>query len=506
MGPTQRIIVNTLAQYARLLFCVVLSLYATRIVLKALGQRDYGIYSLVGGVIVMLAFITQAMVITTQRHLSFARGRGDAAQVRAVFSNCLLLHIAIGGVLTVVLLALEEAVLGHMLVIDQERLLATRWIYRFVSLSLLVTFVTAPYKALFIARENIVFISIVDVADGVLKLLIALWLVYTTSDRLACYGLLMMLVSFFNYLVLALYGKVHYGECVLTPQREDLDKNQLREIMGFAGWTIYSMGCVMGRTQGVAVVLNRCFGTLLNTSYGIALQVFSSVQRVSQAVLNAVSPQLISSEGANEREKMLSLAAFTSKYSLLLLALVVIPVVFEMEGILAFWLGEVPAHATTMCCFISLAALSDQMTVGLNTANQAMGRIRNFSLCVNTTKLMTVPAAWVCVKLTGEADAVMWCYLFIEIVCALLRLPLLKRSAGLQVGRFLNFAVAPAIFPIGIMAAVSWVLTTYVNMPLRFLLTFFLAAGAGCMTIWATGLDEREKAMVKKLTRRQRCR
>lgn len=505
MRPTQRIVVNTLAQYVRLLFCVVLSLYATRLVLQALGSEDYGIYSLVGGVIVMLAFITQAMVITTQRHLSFARGQGDVEHVRRIFSNCLFLHIGIGVATTFFLLCLESLVMNHILIIGYERIGVAKWVYRFMVLSLLTTFTTAPYKALFIARENIVFISIVDVVDGVLKLLIALVILHVNQDRLVWYGLLMMFISFFNYAVLAVYGKFRFRECVILPKVKDIDRGKMKDILGFAGWTIYSMGCVMGRTQGIAVVLNRFFGTIVNTSYGIALQVFSSVQRVSQAVMNAVSPQLIRSEGANERERMLRLAAYTSKYSFLLLSLVVIPIVSEMPGILKFWLGEVPAHATTMCCFILVATLSDQATIGLNTANQAMGRIRNFTLCVNTTKLMTIPIAWLCVKYTGLVEVTMWCYLIVEMLCAAMRLPLLEKSAGLDIGRFLGFVIRPAFLPVCSMIIASWIMVTYVQIPLRFILTFFLSAGVGCATIWLGGFNESEKTLVKKLISRKQC-
>lgn len=509
MDSARRIVVNTLAQYVRLLFCVVLTLWSTRLVLQALGQRDYGIYSLVGGVVVMLAFITQAMVITTQRHLSFARGREGGAScrggVRRVFSNCLLLHLLIGVPLTLLLLGLESAVMNHLLSIDAERIGVACRVYRYMAFSLLVTFITAPYRALFIARENIVFLSVVDVVDSVLKVAIAIGLFHIGADRLGWYAFMVMLVSFFNYAVLAVWGRLRFAECVLWPRRGDVDGHLLRDILGFALWTIYSMGCVLGRTQGIAVVLNRCFGTLLNTAYGIALQVFSSVQRVSQAVINAVSPQLIGSEGGGDRERMLSLAAATSKYSVLLLSLVVVPVVFEMRGILAFWLGDVPEHAPMMCCFVLLAALADQTTTGLNTANQATGRIRTFSLCVNTTKLMTVPLSWVAVRCGGSVEAVMWCYLGMEIVCAALRLPLLRRSAGLHVGRFLGQVLRPAALPVAAMAVVSWAMIAYVDLPLRFLLTFAIAVCVGCAAIWVSGLEAREKEWVRKLLKRERC-
>ena len=78
MESSKRIFVNTLAQYTRSLINIGLSLYTVRLILKALGQSDYGIYMLVAGVVSMLGFITNAMVITTQRHLSYYYGLGDS--------------------------------------------------------------------------------------------------------------------------------------------------------------------------------------------------------------------------------------------------------------------------------------------------------------------------------------------------------------------------------------------------------------------------------------------
>ena len=68
MNSNTRLIVNTLAQHIRSLVNIVLSLYSTRLVLQALGQSDFGIFSLVGSVVTMMGFITNAMVVATQRH------------------------------------------------------------------------------------------------------------------------------------------------------------------------------------------------------------------------------------------------------------------------------------------------------------------------------------------------------------------------------------------------------------------------------------------------------
>lgn len=77
MKPITRLLVNTLSQYARTILNVLLSLYSTRLVLESLGSGDYGIYTLVAGVVSMLYFITNALSSTTQRYLSFNQNRSE---------------------------------------------------------------------------------------------------------------------------------------------------------------------------------------------------------------------------------------------------------------------------------------------------------------------------------------------------------------------------------------------------------------------------------------------
>lgn len=94
MEPVKRIIVNTVAQYAKSLINICLSLYSTRLILEALSISDYGVYSVVGGVVAMLGFMTNALIITTQRYISYHHN--DSAHVSKLFSNSLFLHFLIG--------------------------------------------------------------------------------------------------------------------------------------------------------------------------------------------------------------------------------------------------------------------------------------------------------------------------------------------------------------------------------------------------------------------------
>lgn len=64
----------------RTVLLMFISLYTSRIVLSELGASDFGIYNIVGGVVVLFVFINNA--IPTQRFLTFELGRKDLIQLK----------------------------------------------------------------------------------------------------------------------------------------------------------------------------------------------------------------------------------------------------------------------------------------------------------------------------------------------------------------------------------------------------------------------------------------
>ena len=495
MTNSQRIIVNTIAQYTRSVLNVCLSLFSTRLILSALGQIDYGIYSVVGGVVAMLSFITNALVITTQRYLSYNYGTGDMVKIRDIFGNSMLLHLTIGGAMAIILSAIGPWVVNSMLNIESTRINAAQVVYYAAVFMLLITFTTAPIRALFIARENIVYISIIDVCDGILKLLGAIWLCHIGFDRLIAYAGIMTSIMLFEFIAYSIYSALHFPEFHF-PHPKEWNKNYIKALSGFAGWTIYSTGCILVRTQGLAILLNRFLGTIINAAYGIALQVAGAVQFVSSSIINAFNPQIMKAEGCGNRARMLRLAEYESKYSFLLLSMVVIPLVVEMKAVLSLWLIEVPDQTVMFCRFVLIAAVCDQTTIGLNAANQAIGDIRSYSLLLNTIKVLTIPAAWICLHLGFNAQTTMWCYLICEATCAIARIPFMYVTAKLEIGQYIKNVLLRTLPPIVVMVGLSISITTFIDIPFRFLLTIILTILAGLFITLFTGMDHSERQML----------
>ncbi|MBQ9357355.1 MAG: hypothetical protein IJT98_08735, partial [Prevotella sp.] len=316
---------------------IVLTLYTVRLVLSVLGVNDFGIYTIVAGVVSMLSFVTDALVSTTQRFVSYYQGRNNISQLKEVISNSIFIHIGLGLISILLFEAIGPVLFNYVIEIPAERIIVAKELYHYVVLMVFVTFVTSPFKALLISHENIVFISIVDIIDGLLKLLFALLLFIIPYDKLVFYGLTMLIVRLFNLLTFAIYSYVKYEECIIS-NISYFRIEKIREMFSFAGWNIYSTACLIGRQQGVAIVINRFMGTVANAAYGVGFQLAGNMNFLSVSLANSIRPQIMKAEGAGDRARALWLTSLLCKFSYFLMAAVCIPCMFEIKTILSLWL------------------------------------------------------------------------------------------------------------------------------------------------------------------------
>jgi Na+-driven multidrug efflux pump len=275
----------------------------------------------------------------------------------------------------------------------------------------------------------------------------------------------------------------------------------MKELFSFAGWSIYSTGCIVGRQQGIAVVLNRIMGTAVNAAYGIAFNIASYTSFLSTALVNAIVPQIVKSEGAGNRERALWLSNITCKFMFFLLSAICIPCLFEIDNILDWWLEEVPEYASLFCRMVFVASMVDALTVGLANINQAIGKIGPYSLIVNTPKLLALPAALVCLKLSLPLQAVAITYVAVELLCACLRLPFIHRTAGLDVGRFMKEVIAMEVLPVLCCIGACVVFTRLTSFPYRFVVTFVVAMMVYALAIYLLGLLPKERIIIHNIGR-----
>ena len=192
---TKLIAKNTMLLYFRMFLTLGVSLYTSRVVLNTLGVEDFGIYNVVGGVVMMFSFLNSSMASATQRFLSFELGKNDLIQLKKVFSMSVNIHVIIALAIFILAETIGLWFLNTKLVIPAERLYAANWVYQFSILSFMVTILSVPYNAIIIANERMKVYAYVSIIEVILKLIILYILVWFGFDKLKLYAILVFFVS-----------------------------------------------------------------------------------------------------------------------------------------------------------------------------------------------------------------------------------------------------------------------------------------------------------------------
>lgn len=404
-GKTQRIAKNTMLLYVRMLVTLLITLFTSRIVLKALGFDDYGLYNVISGVVALFAFLKSSMSSSTQRFLAYEMGSGTSDSLRRVFSMCLNTHI----LLAFMLLALAETVglwfLNTYINIPEGHEAAANWIYQFAVLSLCTNMLSLPYDADIVSNERMGYFAFLSILDAVLKLAIAYVVLYAEGDHLVLYGALMMGVSVLNLLLNWVYCRAKFAE---TRYFFYWDKQLFKRIFSFSGWTIYGQLAVVGSNQGTNILVNIFHNVLANAAMGVGHQVNAALTGLVSNFQTAFKPQITKSYASGDFGYLTSLTYFASKISFFLLFIVSLPIMLNIDLVLQLWLGEVPTHAGSLCVIFIVASLCNALSAPLWMNIFATGKVRNYQIGLSVVYVAELLAVYLlfrmgCSLVTGVA-------------------------------------------------------------------------------------------------------
>ena len=372
---------------------IFVSLYSTRLILASLGASDFGLFNVVGGAIVMLGFLNSTMANATQRFMSYAEGGGLLENKRTIFNVSMVLHLVIAALTVILLMVSMYPLFNEVFNIEPERIPAAKVIYYSLVFSSVLTIINVPYDAVMNAHENMLYYSVVGIFEAILRLGIAFVCVYTDYDKLIVYGILMAGVPLITLTIMKVYCHRHYDECVIAPRRY-WDGSQARLIANFFGWNFLTAISSLFSAQGIGIVLNHFFGTVLNAAQGIANQVNGALSLFSGNMMKALNPVITKSAGANDIASMNHATLAGCKFSTLLTLFFGVPLCLEINYVLSLWLKEVPEWAAIFVVLLFVQTIIVQMANSASTAVYAQGDIKHYAIWKSVMNAMPVLLVW----------------------------------------------------------------------------------------------------------------
>ena len=382
--------------YVRMLFNIFIVFFTSRIILKALGVVDYGIYNVVGGVVSLFVFLNTSLSGATSRFLTYELGLNNLLQLKKTFRAALTVHVC----LAIMILLLCETIglwfVMNKLTIPAERLNAALVVYQFSIATCILNITQVPYNATIIAHERMQAFAYIGIADSILKLIIVYLLYISQYDRLIMYSILFFSVTLLTTLIYRCYCTKTFMEVEF---RLTSDTKILKPMLVYSGWDLYGNMSVMVRSQGVNILLNTFFGPTINAASAISNQVMAGIMGFADNFLTAVRPQIVKQYANKRINELKKLIISSSKYSFCLLFILSLPLLLEMEFILSIWLDKFPVYAVLFC---QLSIINNWVSIifrPITYSIQSTGKMKRISFINGTVYIMVLPISYFVLKI-----------------------------------------------------------------------------------------------------------
>ena len=391
----KKIIRNTFYLYIRMFITTLISIYTSRIILYNLGVVDYGIYNIVGGIIVFFTFISSSMSSSTQRYLNIAMGKGEK-EAGKIFSNSIILYILMTVGIGILCEILGLWFLRTKLNIPINRMEAAEFVFHCTILAFCLNLFRSLYNALVIAYEEMSFYAYTSLVEAGLKLIIVWMLPLFAFDKLKTYALLVLGVSLLLLVWYYFYCRKHFS---VSKFSGNVDKKVMRNMAVFSSWSLFGGIADVGVSQGTNIILNIFHGVTLNAALGLANQIRSALFSFVANLQIAANPQIVKSYSMGDIKYFSKLVYSTSKFSYILLLLVTLPLFCNIEFILDLWLVKTPYYTANFLRLIIVLILFDSLHGPLWTAMQAYGKLKQYQIITNCLWFLSLPLTYIVLKL-----------------------------------------------------------------------------------------------------------
>lgn len=490
----KKIAQNTLILYFRMLFMMLIGLYTSRINLQSLGVEDYGIYNVVGGVVVMFSIINSSISASISRFLTFELGGGNIEKLKRVFSTSVTIQIGI----SLIILLLAETIglwfLNHKMIIPESRVYAANWVYQFSILTFILNLISTPYNACIVAHEKMSAFAWITIFEAIAKLLIA-WLTFIAPmDKLIFFSGFVVLVAFTQRMIYTSYCIKKFEEC---RYHFCIDQSLFKEMFGFAGWNFIGASSAILRDTGGNIVINLFCGPTVNAAKGIANQVNNAVLGFANSFTTAINPQITKSYANNDYEKTMQLIYKGARFSFYLLLLLGLPIMMEAEYIIHLWLGQVPANTVLFVQLTILYAMSESISNPLVTAMLATGKIRNYQIIVGGLQMLNLPISYLCLRNGCIPETVIIVAIIISQCCFIARIYMLRSMINLKAKYYLRHVYCNILFTLTIAFIIPFIIKYYLNNSLLdFIIILLTTIVSASISILFIGCNRQERNFI----------
>ena len=499
MSPNRRIFLNIVATYGRSLYALVIGLFCGRWTLMALGEVDYGLLGVVGGLTAFISFLNGVMASGVGRFyaVSVGEAKKDAAggleKCREWFTTAVVIHTVLPVVLMVIGYPIGEWAVRHFLTIPPDRIESCVWVWRFTCISCFVGMASVPYHAMYGAKQEIAELTIYSFATTTLNFCFLYYAINNPDEWLSKFAFWGCLLSVVPSLIITCRSIYKYEECRFRRVYVRCWGN-VKNMMSYSGWLfIGALGDLLS-AQGMNVLVNKYFGPRLNAAQNVSNTVSGHCTTLSGSVLGAFWPAIMNAYGARDFTYMRKMAYLVCKLAPMFIMLFAIPLSLEIDEVLLLWLKNPPACAAGLCILALVVLVGDRSSFGFAIAMHATGEIARYQIVVGGVYLLALPLAWCFFAHGMSVYALGYAMIISRGACAVMRMVMARRKTGLSVRYWFSNIAMPLLAVLAITLAIGALPRFFMaHSFMRICVTTLLCVGVLTGSSWFFVLNKSER-------------
>ncbi len=495
----KRIAKNTFILYLRMFIVLGVNLFTSRLVLQGLGVSDYGIYNVVGGVVVLFSFISNTMGAASLRFFSYELGLKESGNLNEIYNIMRSLYL----VFAVIVVILAETIglwfVNNVLEIPDDRMVAANWVYQFSILGFIIGIVRIPYIAIINAFERMTVYAYTMIFDVAVQLFIAYAILYYMHDKLILYGFLRMIIA----AIMCLFYMFYVNRYIIAVHFHFVwNSKKSKEIASYCGLSMFGASSTLVSNQGASFLINVYGSLAANASMGIANNVSAAVNRFVGSFQSAFNPQIVKLYASREFANLYALLNRTSRFSFFLLLVIMVPLAMNLPIVLDLWLVEVPEYTCTFCYYLFAFFLLDAAQAPFWMVILATGDIKKYEIIVSILIFLNVPISWFALFLGAPIETVLFIRVLMNFSTCIARMIIVKQQIHFPIKSHLVELLRMSIVAILILSLCFFARNLDISIQNEFvqlIIETIVFIAISISIVFSIGLKGRERTVISQL-------
>lgn len=348
---------GSLLSYLQMGLGVIISLVYTPLMIRLLGQSEYGLYNTVASTISMLAVLSLGFNSSYIRFFSKYKSQNDEQAIfrlnglfLVVFTIIGLVTLLCGGFLSFNL----DMVFDDGLTAQEYK--TARVLMIMLTVNLAVSFVTSVFQNIISAHEKFIFLKLVGMAKTVLSPLLTIPLLLMGYKSVAVVAITLV-VSFAVDIIYLTYARKKLN---VKFKFRGLEADVFKSLLTFTSFIAINMVVDQINSNMGKFILGRYQGTSAVAVYSVGYTLYQYYMMFSTAISGVFTPRIhklvneTNNDSGLQRQRLTEIFVAVGRIQFIILALIASGLVFFGREFIIFWAGDIYAESYYVALLIIL--------------------------------------------------------------------------------------------------------------------------------------------------------